>query len=178
MTAPRLQRLLGASAALVAFSTAAARAQEMETVPHLEMNQHFTVDPVIDGVLVVGGFGFSYVLGSILASNEITPNQPGSIDNLNALDRTAVTQTIDPHAGTYSTIGLYSAYGYAALDTALDGFRQGRRALMIDSILYAESIAITQAFTDATKIGVRRPRPIDPSRTRRVPPTPPPRILR
>jgi len=30
-----------------------------------------------------------------------------------------------------------------------------------DAVMYAESIAITSAFTEATKIGVRRPRPID-----------------
>ena len=43
----------------------------------------------------------------------------------------------------------------------LSGVRDGRNAALVDATMYAESIAVTQAFTDATKIGVRRPRPID-----------------
>jgi membrane-associated phospholipid phosphatase len=72
-----------------------------------------------------------------------------------------VTQTIDPNANLYSNIGLYTAYGYALLDPILSGVRSGRRAALVDAIMYGESIALTQAFTLATKIGVRRPRPID-----------------
>jgi hypothetical protein len=34
-----------------------------------------------------------------------------------------VTQTIDPHAGTYSDIGLYAGVGLAVLDTLSMGFR-------------------------------------------------------
>ena len=73
-----------------------------------------------------------------------------------------MTQTIDPRRGDlYSDIGLYFAYGYALLDPILSGVRSGRRAALVDAIMYGESIALTQAFTLATKIGVRRPRPID-----------------
>ena len=156
-----LLRLAGAALALLAIAARSAAAQEEEPAPHFEPTQHFTIDPVVDGVLIVGGVGFSQILGLILSTNEIKPNQPGDPANLLSIDRIAVTQTIDPHAGTYSNIGLYTAYGYAALDTILAGAREGRRAFLVDAILYSESIAITWAFTDATKIGVRRPRPID-----------------
>jgi membrane-associated phospholipid phosphatase len=154
-------RLGGVALALLAVAARSAAAQEPEPAPHFEPSQHFTIDPVVDGVLIVGGVGFAQVLGLILSTNEIKPNPPGDPANLLSIDRVAVTQTIDPHAGTYSTIGLYSAYGYAALDSILAGARDGRHAFLIDAILYSESIAITWAFTDATKIGVRRPRPID-----------------
>jgi len=129
--------------------------------PHFPDNQHFTIDPIVDGMLVAGGGAFDELLAVILSSNEIRPQAPGNPDNLNALDRGTVTQKIDPHAGTYSNIGLWSAYAYAVLDPILSGTRDGRNALLVDAILYAESITLTGAFTQATKIGVRRPRPID-----------------
>jgi membrane-associated phospholipid phosphatase len=153
--------LAGASLALLTVAARSAAAEEPEPAPHFEPSQHFTIDPVVDGVLIVGGVGFAEVLSLILSTNEIKPNPPGDPASLLSIDRSAVTQTIDPHAGTYSNVGLYTAYGYAALDSILAGVRDGRRAFVVDSILYGESIAITWAFTDATKIGVRRPRPID-----------------
>ena len=112
-------------------------------------------------MLIVGGFAFSELLSRIIASNELTPLPPGDPKNLLSIDRSTVTQTIDPNANGLSNLGLYAAYGYALLDPILSGVRDGRRAFLVDVILYAESIALTQAFTDATKIGVRRPRPVD-----------------
>ena len=132
-----------------------------EATPRLGESEHFTIDPVVDGVLIVGGFTFAELLSLIISTGEIQPTQPGNPDVLLSIDRVAVTQTIDPNAGMRSSIGLYAAYGYAVLDPILSGVRDGRRALLVDAIMYAESIALTQAFTDATKIGVRRPRPID-----------------
>jgi len=145
-------------AALVHDATAAAAESQ---VPHLPDNQHFTIDPVVDGLLVVGGETFDVLLGLILSTNEIRPQTPGDPSHLLSIDRWAVTQKIDPHAGTYSTIGLWTAYGYAVLDPILSGVRDGRNALFVDAVLYAESITTTAALTEATKIGVRRPRPID-----------------
>ena len=139
----------------------AGMAQETVEPPHLDPSQHFTIDPVVDGLLIVGGAGFSEVLGMILSTGEIKPSLPGSPDNLLSIDRVAINQTPDPHANTYSNIGMFTATGFAILDPILSGWRDGRHALLVDGIMYAESIAITQAFTDATKIGVRRPRPID-----------------
>ena len=144
----------------VAVGGAPARAQEPAS-PRLPDNQHFTIDPVVDGLLIVGGASFDILLGLVLSTGEIQPQLPGDPARLLSIDRVAVTQTVDPHAGTYSDIGLWMATGFAVLDPILSGVRDGRRALAVDAILYAESIAITAAFTEATKIGVRRPRPID-----------------
>src|SRR5262245_60635555 len=154
-------RATALSFALLFVRPSAARAGEVTTLPALPETEHFTIDPVVDGVLVAGGIGFAEMLSLILSTGEIRPTQPGSPDVLLSIDRVAVTQTIDPNADTRSTLGLYAAYGYALLDPILSGVRDGRHALLVDAILYAESIALTQAFTSATKIGVRRPRPLD-----------------
>jgi len=140
---------------------ARAAADDPNAAPHVDPTQHFTIDPVVDGVLIVGGFGFSELLSRILSTGEIQPVPPGNPDNLLSIDRAAVTQTIDPNANLYSNIGLYTAYGYAAAESIVSGVKYGKRAFLIDAILYGEAIALTQAFTEATKIGVRRPRPID-----------------
>lgn len=147
----------------VLLASVPARADEptLEAIPRLGEGEHFTIDPVVDGLLTVGGATFAELLSLILSTGEIRPSQPGSSDVLLSIDRVAVTQTIDPNAAMRSNFGLYTAYAYAVLDPILSGVRDGRRALLVDAIMYAESIAITQAFTSATKIGVRRPRPID-----------------
>ena len=140
-----------------------ARAQGDAPPPRLPESEHFTIDPVVDGVLVAGGITFSELLGLILSTGEIkpTPLDVNDKDKLLSIDKVAVNQTIDPNADSRSTYALYAMYGYALLDPILSGVRDGRRALLVDAILYAESISLTQAFTNATKIGVRRPRPID-----------------
>jgi membrane-associated phospholipid phosphatase len=149
------------AAAFVLSAPARADDAASEAVPHLGEGEHFTIDPVVDGVLIAGGVGFTYLLGLVLSTGEIRPVPPVSTDKLLSIDRVAVTQTIDPDAGKYSDIGLYAAYGYAVLDSILSGVRNGRRTALVDAMMYGESIALTQAFTLATKIGVRRPRPID-----------------
>jgi hypothetical protein len=157
--------LLFASVAAITIASAPARARAddptPESIPHLGDGEHFTIDPVVDGVLIAGGIGFTELLGLVLSTGEIRPVPPGDWHKLLSIDRGAVTQTIDPNANLYSNIGLYAAYGYAVLDPILSGVRSGRRAALVDAIMYGESIALTQAFTLATKIGVRRPRPID-----------------
>ncbi|HVZ72909.1 MAG TPA: phosphatase PAP2 family protein [Polyangia bacterium] len=140
---------------------APATARAAEPAPKLTESEHFTIDPIVDGSLVVGAATFDYLLGLVLSSGEIVPQAPGSSDKLSSIDRWAVTQTIDPHADRNSTIGLYGAYGYALLDSVLTGVRDGKRSGLVDGVLYAEAITITGAFTSATKIGVRRPRPLD-----------------
>jgi len=157
------RRVVLAAVAAMTLVSASARADDPppEAIPRLGDGEHFVIDPVVDGVLIAGGTGFSYLLGLVLSTGEIQPVPPGSPDKLLSIDRVAVTQVIDPHAGTYSDIGMYAAYGYALLDPILSGVRSGRRAALVDAVMYAESIAITRAFTLATKIGVRRPRPID-----------------
>jgi membrane-associated phospholipid phosphatase len=157
------RELILASFAAVTIASGPARAADPapESIPHLGDGDHFTIDPVVDGVLIAGGVGFTYLLGLVLSTGEIQPVPPGESSKLLSIDRVAVTQTIDPNADLYSNIGLYTAYGYALLDPILSGVRSGRRAALVDAIMYGESIALTQAFTLATKIGVRRPRPID-----------------
>jgi membrane-associated phospholipid phosphatase len=120
----------------------------------------FKVDPVADAVLIAAGLGFSGIDELILSTGEIAPQRPGSTNNLLGIDRIAVTQTIDPHATTYSNIGLGVALGFAALDPVLSGLRDGSDAGLVDGTIYAESLSITLAITDLTKIAFRRPRPI------------------
>jgi membrane-associated phospholipid phosphatase len=127
-----------------------------------ELDQHFVFDPIFDGVITAAGFGFSGLLTLVLGTGEIKPASPNvSADQLISFDRTAVTQTIDKNAATYSDIGLYSAVGFAVLDPILSGFRDGWDAALVDGFMYAESGSIALTLTDLTKIAVRRPRPID-----------------
>jgi membrane-associated phospholipid phosphatase len=149
-----------ATIALVVSPAQAGSVLAPGTTPR-EEGQHFVFDPISDGAITAGGFGFSLVLGAILGTGEITPQQPGNPDKLLSIDRTAVTQTIDKNAGTYSDIGLYTAFGYAVLDPILSGFRDGTDAMLVDAFMYAESGALALTLTDVTKIAVRRPRPID-----------------
>jgi undecaprenyl-diphosphatase len=130
-------------------------------MPPLKPGQHFTVDPVLDGVLIGGGAGFAGLLSLVLSTGEIRPGVPGPTSNLLSIDRGAVTQTIDPNAGTFSDIGLWATIGFAALDPILSGFRDGFDAFLVDGVMYAETISLTEMLTDVTKIAVRRPRPID-----------------
>jgi undecaprenyl-diphosphatase len=131
-------------------------------MPSLEQGQHFTLDPVADGVLTAAGFGFAYLLTEILGTGEIKPPLPTvPPSSLLAIDRAAISQTIDPHAATYSNIALYTAIGFAVLDPVLSGFRDGTDALLVDAFMYAESASLAETLTDVTKIAVRRPRPID-----------------
>jgi len=141
--------------------TRSARADPAKPSARLKEGQHFRIDPVVDGVLIAGGVSFSFLLAEVLSTGEIQPTPPGSPDNLLAIDRGAITQTIDPHAGTLSTVGLGVAIGYAVLDPILSGIRGNRNALIVDAVMYAESITLTEALTSATKIAVRRPRPRD-----------------
>jgi membrane-associated phospholipid phosphatase len=112
-------------------------------------------------VLIAGGGALSGLLSLILSTGEIKPTLPGPTSNLLALDRLAVTQHIDPNAGTYSTIGLFTTIGFAALDPLLSAYRDGWDAALVDAVMYGETVALTETLTDITKIAVRRPRPID-----------------
>lgn len=154
--------LAGALVAIVGLGGGRALAADPATTVPLEDGQHFTLDPVADGTITVAGFGFSGLLGLVLNTGEIKPPVPAvGVTSLLPFDRIAVTQTIDPHAATYSDIGLYSAIGFAVLDPILSGFRDGTDALLVDGFIYAESGSLTLTLADITKIAVRRPRPID-----------------
>jgi undecaprenyl-diphosphatase len=120
------------------------------------------VDPVSDIVLTGSSAGFAALLAGVTASGEIHPSPltPGAESKLLAIDRLAVTQSIDPHAATYSNVALYAALGFAALDPVMSGLRDGWPTGLVDAVMYAESLSITEALTYMTKIAVRRPRPI------------------
>jgi membrane-associated phospholipid phosphatase len=129
--------------------------------PPRALDQHFTIDPVVDITVSAAGAGLSGLSELILSTGEILPQKPGSSANLLSFDRIAVTQTIDRNASTYSDIGLGLALGFAAVDPFLSAARDGWDAALVDAVMYAESLSVTLALTDATKIAVRRPRPID-----------------
>jgi undecaprenyl-diphosphatase len=131
------------------------------TPPLLE-GQYFVLDPVADGAFTVVGLGFSFLLGEILSTGEIRPPQISvNASSLLPIDRSAVTQTIDKNAGTFSDVGLGVGIGFAVLDPILSGFRDGWDAALVDGFIYAESASFALALTDVTKIAVRRPRPLD-----------------
>lgn len=158
---PRLVPVLGVSAvSLALLAPSSARGDDTHTK---QVDQHFAVDPVSDIVVTAGGAGVTALLSLILSTGEIkpVPISPGDDAKLLAIDRTAVTQTIDPHAGLYSDIGLWTAVGYAAVDTFLSWTRDGSDAALVDALMYAETLSLTEALTDITKIAVKRPRPID-----------------
>jgi membrane-associated phospholipid phosphatase len=147
---------------LLCVSVARADPPPVPPTTGLVQGQHFTLDPVSDGALTAGGFGFAFLLGEVLSTGEISPPAPSvGVNSLLAIDRVAVTQKIDPHAATYSNIGLYTAVAFAVVDPVLSGFRDGTDALLVDAFMYAESGSLAFTLTDITKIAVRRPRPID-----------------
>jgi undecaprenyl-diphosphatase len=131
--------------------------------PPRAADQHFTIDPVADITLTGASAGFSILLSAILSTGEIRPSplQPGDGSKLLGIDRLAITQSIDPNASTYSNIGLVVASAFAVADPVLSGIRDGWDAGIVDAVMYAETVSLTEALTDVTKIAVRRPRPID-----------------
>jgi undecaprenyl-diphosphatase len=128
-----------------------------------KLADHFAIQPVADGAVIVTGAGFSVLLGLVLNTGEIQPLPvtPSAEGRLLGIDRIAVTQTIDPHAGTFSDIGLYAGIGFAVADTLSSAFRDRWEAALTDGVMYAESVSLTLAVVDLVKIAVRRPRPVD-----------------
>jgi hypothetical protein len=133
---------LGAASLLLLPSVARAD----ETIPA----DHFAIQPVADGAVIATGAGFSVLLGMVLNTGEIQPLPvaPDAEDRLLGVDRIAVTQTIDPHAGTYSDIGLYAGIGLAVVDTVSTAFRDHWEAALTDGVMYAESVSLTLAVDD------------------------------
>jgi membrane-associated phospholipid phosphatase len=123
----------------------------------------FDIDPVADIGVIAVSLGFAGVLELINSTGEIRP-QPVSPNfnrsQLLGIDRGALSQTPDPNAGTYSTIGVGAAVAFSVIDPILSGFRESSvQTGLADGILYAESMALTFAATDMVKMAVRRPRP-------------------
>jgi membrane-associated phospholipid phosphatase len=180
-------RLLAAAAASVALSALThARAQEPNaegraavagsaapsapaaTMVHLPTTKPqarvlFTADPVTDGAILSIGAGFAVLSGYIVGTGEITPQQIRrnfDTDHLLAIDRPAVTQTIDKNANLMSNVALTIAVGFAAADPILSGVREKSfNTFLVDAMIYGEAIALTNGVTNLAKLAVRRPRP-------------------
>ena len=124
----------------------------------------FDIDPVADGAMIAVSLGFASMLELINSTGEIRPQQISEdfhSSQLLWIDRSAVTQTVDPHAKGYSDAGLYVAAAYAVLDPILSGVReQSVQTALADAVLYAEAVSFTMAATNLVKMSVRRPRPI------------------
>jgi membrane-associated phospholipid phosphatase len=123
----------------------------------------FEADPIGDGALLLGTLGFAGSLELVLSTGEIRPQQIDAnfnTSNLLGIDRGAVSQNVDPHASTYSNVGLFGAIAFAALDPILTGFRDGSEAAIVDAFMYAEAASMAWGLSDIAKVAVRRPRPI------------------
>jgi undecaprenyl-diphosphatase len=124
---------------------------------------HLGVDPVGDGALLVGSLAFAAASEALFSTGELKPQQidPAfNTANLLGIDRVAITQTLDPHAAGLSSGGELLAFGYAAVDSVLSGFRYGKEAALVDAVMYSEAVAFSWGLTNLTKLAFRRPRPI------------------
>lgn len=119
----------------------------------------FEIDPLADGAIVGLSGSFALLTEVIIGTGELKPQQPVESSRLLPIDRAIIKETYDSSAATLSNIGLYSAVGFAVLDPILSGYRDDADAAINDAVLYAESLTITMAVTNLTKISVRRPRP-------------------
>ncbi len=120
----------------------------------------FAVDPVTDGALIGGALSLTLGAELVIGSHELAPQMPGPTSGLLGLDRGAVTQSVDSHAATFSSLGVAAAGVYAVGDTIFTGLGAGAPSAAADFTLYAESASLTLALTDVVKLGVRRPRPL------------------
>ena len=120
----------------------------------------FVADPLSDGAVVAIAYGFVGLSSVIISSGELKPQQPVSASKLSSIDRFAITQMVDPRAGTLSNIGLYGAIAFAVIDPIVSGARESSaQAFIVDAVMYLEATGITGALTNLSKIAVRRPRP-------------------
>ena len=123
----------------------------------------FEADPVTDGAMIGVSLGFAGILELINATGEVRPQQvPQNFDRskLIGIDRGALSQTIDPNASGISNFGLFTAIAFAVVDPVISGFRQDSvQTGIVDAIIYTETISVTFALTNLTKMAVRRPRP-------------------
>ena len=123
----------------------------------------FESDPIADGAIIGVSLGFAGILELINSTGEIRPQPIAANFDRNVLlgiDRGAISQTPDPNAGAYSTVGVSAAVAFAFIDPILSGFRESNvQTGLVDGIMYAETMSLTFAMTDTVKMAVRRPRP-------------------
>lgn len=120
-------------------------------------------DPVADGAIIAVSFGAAGLLDLINSTGEIRPQQISpnfDRNNLLTIDRGALSQTVDSKASGYSSIGLFAAVAYAVIDPIASGLRESSlQTGLVDAIMYAETLSLTYALTNLTKMAIRRPRP-------------------
>ena len=123
----------------------------------------FDADPIADGGVIATSLAFAGLLDLIISTGELTPQKiPATFQSsqLLGIDRGAISQNVDPNAGTYSTVGVGVAVGFAVLDPVLSGFREhDTQSALVDGVMYAESLSVTYALTNLAKVATRRPRP-------------------
>jgi membrane-associated phospholipid phosphatase len=132
--------------------------------PPLPGRIRFDADPIADGGVIAVSLAFAGLLDLIISTGELTPQKiPATFQasQLLGIDRGAISQTVDPNAGTYSTVGVGAAIGFAVLDPILSGFREhDAQSAIVDGVMYAESLSVTYAMTNLAKVATRRPRPL------------------
>lgn len=145
---------------------APARAQTLEPTPAKPTapgRVTFDVDPLADVGIVAGSLAFAGMLDLVNGTGEIRPQQISPTfkrSDLLGIDRIALSQHVDPHAGRNSTIGLFAAVAFAFIDPVLSAVREKDvQTGIVDGFSYAESVSLTYALTNITKMAVRRPRP-------------------
>jgi membrane-associated phospholipid phosphatase len=123
----------------------------------------FDIDPIADSAIIGISFGFALLVNQLKATGEIRPQQIArdfDRNSLLAIDRAAVSGAHHPSANTWSNVGSTTAIAYAVIDPILSGYReQSLQTGLVDFLLYAETLALTQATTNLVKLAVRRPRP-------------------
>jgi membrane-associated phospholipid phosphatase len=123
----------------------------------------FDIDPIADSAIIGISAGFALVLDQLKSTGEIRPQQIArdfDHNNLLRIDRPVVTAPHHSSAGTWSNVGSTAAIVFAAVDPVLSAYReQNLQTGLVDLMLYAETLALTQATTNLVKLAVRRPRP-------------------
>ena len=124
----------------------------------------FNVDPIADTAVIAVALGFAGVLELINSTGEIRPQQISKTfhrSQLIGIDRGAITATPDKSAGPISNAGLGLAAVFAVIDPVISGFRENSvQTGLVDAFLYAQTVSLTMAMTNMTKMAVRRPRPL------------------
>jgi membrane-associated phospholipid phosphatase len=122
------------------------------------------VDPIADTAVIAVALGFAGVLELINSTGEIRPQQISPSfrrSQLIGIDRGAITATPEKSAGPISNAGLGLAAVFAIIDPVISGFRENSvQTGLVDGFLYAQTVSLTLAMTNMTKMAVRRPRPL------------------
>lgn len=124
----------------------------------LKLRNGFAIDPVADGAAVGVSLGFGALSQVVLTTGEIVPQQPQDSHKLLGIDKIALHQN-STSAGPLSNVGLLASIAFAIGDSVATGFRQDKKAMLADFVIYTETLSISLATTNLAKLTVRRPRP-------------------